>query len=124
MIEINSSVHVQHATLHGELAAIGRGLIAAGARHDVHVRGGGTHSFHRWEDRRLSPSERFQAVGHLYGYLAKQFTGKPMGLPRRPRQPEAIRLRGASWRERRLRGDGGHARRTSPQARCRGNCGR
>lgn len=74
MIEINSSVHTRHATLHAELKQIGNALVAVAAKHRVRICGGGTHPFHRWQERRLSPGERFQAVGHMYGYLAKQFT--------------------------------------------------
>jgi glutamate---cysteine ligase / carboxylate-amine ligase len=35
---------------------------------------GGTHPFHRWQERRISPAGRFHEVAHRYGYLAKQFT--------------------------------------------------
>ena len=74
MIEINFSVHRRHETLWAELAQIGLGLVAAARQHGTGVCAGGTHPFHRWQERRLSPGERFQAVGHMYGYLAKQFT--------------------------------------------------
>jgi carboxylate-amine ligase len=74
MIEINSSVHIRHGDLHAELAAIGRALSGLAERYGVRVCGGGAHPFHRWQERRVSPAERFQQVAHLYGYLAKQFT--------------------------------------------------
>jgi carboxylate-amine ligase len=74
MIEINSSVHRRHDTLHAELGRIGGALVAAGERLDVGICAGGTHPFHRWQERRVSPGERFQAVEYLYGYLVKQYT--------------------------------------------------
>ncbi len=37
-------------------------------------RGGGSHPFHDWADRRIYPNERFLHVVERYGYLAKQFT--------------------------------------------------
>jgi len=74
MIEINSSVHPSHTTLHAELAEISRELNGIAAAHGAHLCAGGAHPFHRWQERRLSPGARFQEVGYVYGYLAKQFT--------------------------------------------------
>ncbi|HSC09012.1 MAG TPA: YbdK family carboxylate-amine ligase [Steroidobacteraceae bacterium] len=74
MIEITSSVHHRHDVLRTELMQIGRGLVAACRSQGVQVCAGGTHPFHRWQESNVSPGERFQAVGQLYGYLAKQFT--------------------------------------------------
>ena len=74
MIEINSSVHSGCASLRAELAELGAQLCTAARSHATRVCGGGTHPFHRWQERRISPSSRFHDVAHRYGYLAKQFT--------------------------------------------------
>jgi len=74
MIEINSSVHLRHVALQQELTSVGRSLLLSAGAQDVLICGGGTHPFHRWQERRLSPTERFHEVGQQYGYLAKQFT--------------------------------------------------
>lgn len=74
MIEINSSVHAQAGTLREELRQLGRALDRAARTHGVLICGGGTHPFHRWQERTLSPTRRFHELGHQYGYLAKQFT--------------------------------------------------
>jgi carboxylate-amine ligase len=74
MIEINSSVHDGCAGLESELASLGSELAAAALPHATRICGGGTHPFHRWQERRISPAGRFHEVANLYGYLAKQFT--------------------------------------------------
>lgn len=74
MIELNSSVHVGHRPLRHELLELAARLQQAAQESGVLVCGGGTHPFHRWQERTLSPTHRFQAVGRDYGYLAKQFT--------------------------------------------------
>lgn len=74
MIEVNSSVHTAHGKLHAELQDIGSRLQRAAEHCGIAVSGGGTHPYHRWQERALSPMQRFQDVGHTYGYLAKQFT--------------------------------------------------
>lgn len=74
MIEVNSSVHTQVRTLCDELREIGRALDEAARANGVRICGGGTHPFHRWQERELSPTHRFHELGHQYGYLAKQFT--------------------------------------------------
>lgn len=74
MIELNSSVHERCSELHRELVDLGRALHSAARVNDVLISGGGTHPFHRWQERMLSPTERFHDVGVHYGYLAKQFT--------------------------------------------------
>jgi carboxylate-amine ligase len=74
MIEIDSSVHAGYAALTQELHELGCALVGSAARHDTRVCGGGTHPFHRWQERRISPTSRFHELAHRYGYLAKQFT--------------------------------------------------
>lgn len=43
-------------------------------RNNVGICGGGTHPFHHWPERRISPGDRFDELYRRYGYLAKQFT--------------------------------------------------
>jgi carboxylate-amine ligase len=49
-------------------------IVATALKLNLAVCGGGSHPFHRWNERRIYPSERFHHVSSLYGYLAKQFT--------------------------------------------------
>ena len=74
MIEVNSGVHLQHAGLWDELRGICSVLSAAARQRGARVCGGGTHPFHRWQARRISPTRRFRQLSEQYGYLAKQFT--------------------------------------------------
>jgi carboxylate-amine ligase len=74
MVEVNTSVHQGHDTLAAELAAIRDSVAQAARRLNVRIAGGGSHAFHMWADRRIYPTERFQHLLSLYGYLAKQFT--------------------------------------------------
>jgi carboxylate-amine ligase len=74
MIEVNSAVNASYAGLFDELVRVRDAIVVAAERLNVAVAGGGSHPFHRWKDRRIFPTERFQRVSNLYGYLAKQFT--------------------------------------------------
>jgi glutamate---cysteine ligase / carboxylate-amine ligase len=74
MIEINSSVHTDHAGLLAQLREIRDRLLEAGDRLNVGVCGGGTHPFQQWTQRKIFSKPRFHQVSALYGYLAKQFT--------------------------------------------------
>jgi len=74
MIEVNSSVHTRYDELLAELARIRDAIVTAADKLNIQVAGGGTHPFHHWKERRIFPTERFQRVSELYGYLAKQFT--------------------------------------------------
>src|SRR6476620_5973011 len=74
MIEVNTSVHVKFATLRAELLEIRDAVSKAAAQLNLRIAGGGSHPFHRWSDRRIYPTERFQHLLKVYGYLAKQFT--------------------------------------------------
>jgi len=74
MVELNSSIHEGHATLVTELRTIRDAVTQAARRLNVRIAGGGSHPFHSWADRRIYPTERFNHLLSLYGYLAKQFT--------------------------------------------------
>ena len=74
MVELNSSIHKSHDTLVAELRTIRDAVTQAAQRLNVRIAGGGSHPFHTWTDRRIYPTERFNHLLSLYGYLAKQFT--------------------------------------------------
>src|SRR5690349_2765717 len=74
MIEVNSAVNSTYADLLDELVRVRDAIVVAAERLNVAVAGGGSHPFHKWSERRIFPTERFQRVSSLYGYLAKQFT--------------------------------------------------
>jgi glutamate---cysteine ligase / carboxylate-amine ligase len=74
MIEINSSVHSEHAPLLAQLAQIRDMLVAAGDTLNIGICGGGTHPFQHWSAQKIFAKPRFQHLSSLYGYLAKQFT--------------------------------------------------
>jgi carboxylate-amine ligase len=74
MIEVNSAVNPSYAGLLSELVRVRDAIVIAADRLNVAVAGGGSHPFHKWSERRIFPTERFQRVSALYGYLAKQFT--------------------------------------------------
>jgi glutamate---cysteine ligase / carboxylate-amine ligase len=74
MIELNSSVHRNCATLAAELEAVRAAVVEEAGVLNLRVCGGGAHPFHDWNDRRIFPTERFRNVLERYGYLAKQFT--------------------------------------------------
>ena len=74
MIEINSAVNHRYDELLAELQRVRDAIVVAADRLNVAVAGGGSHPFHKWAERRIFPTERFQRVSGLYGYLAKQFT--------------------------------------------------
>ena len=74
MIELNSSPHARHDRLLEELPAMPAAVVITAGTLHLAIAGGGTHPFHRWHERRIFPTERFQQLSSLYGYLAKQFT--------------------------------------------------
>ncbi len=74
MIEVNSPVNRRYDELLGQLERVRDAITAAADRLNVAVAGGGSHPYHKWSERRIFPTERFQRVSGLYGYLAKQFT--------------------------------------------------
>ena len=74
MIELNTSVHKAHDALAQELKSLRDTVTQAAQRLNVRIAGGGSHAFHQWTDRRIYPTERFNHLLAVYGYLAKQFT--------------------------------------------------
>jgi carboxylate-amine ligase len=74
MIEVATDVQRNHDELLAQLRRIRDALVAAGARLNVAVCGGGTHPFQRWFNQRIFSKPRFKEISALYGYLAKQFT--------------------------------------------------
>src|SRR6185503_11969191 len=74
VIEVNSAVNQTYDELLAELVHVRDAIVVAAGRLNVEVAGGGSHPFHKWTERRIFPTERFQRVSALYGYLAKQFT--------------------------------------------------
>ena len=74
MIEVNSSVNGNYDDLRRELKKVRDAIVVAAQRLNIAVAGGGSHPFHKWKEQRIFPTERFQRVSALYGYLAKQFT--------------------------------------------------
>jgi len=74
MVELNSSIHVSHDSLVRELQALRDTVADAAEQLNLRISGGGSHAFHDWSDRRIYPTERFQHLLEVYGYLAKQFT--------------------------------------------------
>ena len=74
MIEIGSSVQREYAPLRAELNDLREQLSQAARRLNIGIAGGGTHAYQHWSDQQIFPTERFEYLNDLYGYLAKQFT--------------------------------------------------
>ena len=74
MIEINSRVQRRYDALLEDLIVLRDAIVGTADKLNLAIAGGGSHPFHRWNDRRIFPTERFKHVSELYGYLAKQFT--------------------------------------------------
>ena len=74
MIEVSTQARARVDEIGADLEGLCRTLVSQCAQNNIAICGGGTHPFHRWPDRRICPSERFDAFYHRYGYLAKQFT--------------------------------------------------
>lgn len=74
MIEINTLARASVDEIAMDLDALRELLVEQCARNNIAVCGGGTHPFHSWPDRRISPGERYEMTYERYGYLAKQFT--------------------------------------------------
>lgn len=74
MIEINSSIHDNYASLAAELGDFRDALGDVAQQMNLLIAGGGAHAFHLWRDRRIFPGERFEHISTRYGYLAKLFT--------------------------------------------------
>jgi glutamate---cysteine ligase / carboxylate-amine ligase len=74
MVELNSSVHRSYPSLVQELVALRDAVTCAADKLNIAIAGGGSHAFHVWSERRIYPTERFNHLLEVYGYLAKQFT--------------------------------------------------
>lgn len=74
MIELNSSIHTRVDTLIDELKTLRDAIVVGAKRLNIDVSGGGAHPFQRWNEQRITPSERFHHLHERYGYLAKSFT--------------------------------------------------
>ena len=74
MIEVNSSVHRRYDALRDELRLTRDAIVNEAGKLNLAIAGGGAHPFHKWSERRIFDTERFNRVSELYGYLAKQFT--------------------------------------------------
>lgn len=74
MLEINSGIHDDSATLQTELQSLARQLQQLAADCDAIACGGGTHPFQDWRQRQISDQQRYHAFAEHYGYLARQFT--------------------------------------------------
>lgn len=74
MIEISTGVCADSHTALEQLTELRARLLAAAARLDLGLCGGGTHPFQHWHERRIVDAPRFRQLTELYGYLMKQFT--------------------------------------------------
>ncbi len=74
MIEINTLARASVDDIADDLDSLRGVLVEQCARNNIAVCGGGTHPFHSWPERRISPGERYEQTYERYGYLAKQFT--------------------------------------------------
>lgn len=74
MIEVSTQAQGTVAGIAADLAGLRDTLGQQCRRNNIGICGGGTHPFHHWPERRISPGERFDGLYQRYGYLAKQFT--------------------------------------------------
>lgn len=74
MLEINSQVHHNGATLYNDMQACGLILQQYCQKIGALPCGGGTHPFQDWRQRRISDHPRYHEFASQYGYLARQFT--------------------------------------------------
>ena len=74
MIEVSTLARARVDEIGADLEGLRQTLVSQCAQNNIAICGGGTHPSHSWPDRRICPSERFDAFYHRYGYLAKQFT--------------------------------------------------
>jgi len=74
MIELNTSIHASYPRLREELRALRDAVVREAGILNLYVVGGGSHPFHDWTERRITPSERFNALFERYRFLAQQFT--------------------------------------------------
>ena len=74
MIEVSTLARDTVDGIADDLEGLRQTLVSRCAQNNIAICGGGTHPFHSWPERRICPSERFDAFYDRYGYLAKQFT--------------------------------------------------
>lgn len=74
MIEVNTLPRQDVPAIVADLEGLRALLVEHCRRNNVAICGGGTHPFHHWPERRISPGERFAFLNDRYGYLSKQFT--------------------------------------------------
>jgi carboxylate-amine ligase len=74
MIEVSTLARTTVDGIADDLEGLRKTLVSQCAQNNIAICGGGTHPFHSWPERRICPSERFDAFYDRYGYLAKQFT--------------------------------------------------
>lgn len=74
MIEINTRPRQDITAIAADLDGLRERLVNQCRRNNIAICGGGTHPFHHWPERRISPGERFAFLNERYGYLSKQFT--------------------------------------------------
>jgi carboxylate-amine ligase len=74
MIEIGTSIQREHAPLVAELHDLRKQLSDGARKLNIGIAGGGTHAYQQWSSQQIFPTERFNYISELYGYLAKQFT--------------------------------------------------
>ncbi|MBS1229375.1 MAG: Enzymatic protein of unknown function [Proteobacteria bacterium] len=74
MIEVSTLARTTADGIASDLEGLRQTLVSQCAQNNIAICGGGTHPFHSWPERRICPSERFDAFYDRYGYLAKQFT--------------------------------------------------
>jgi carboxylate-amine ligase len=74
MIELTSAVHDDAETLERELRRLCTIAQEAAASCGLLLCGGGAHPFREWPLRDIYPSERFDRLYQIYGYLLKVFT--------------------------------------------------
>ena len=72
MLEIASTIHQNINTLNKELRDLNRFLTQEAKKIDIHVSGGGTHSFQAWKDRCISSD--YEDIYEKYDFLVKKFT--------------------------------------------------
>ena len=74
MIEINTAARTSVDAIAKDLDVMREALVLQCARNNIAISGGGTHPFHAWPERRISPGDRYKNTYERYGYLSKQFT--------------------------------------------------
>lgn len=70
MIEVNSRPRQDVTAIAVDLDGLREVLVSHCQRNNIATRGGGTHPFHHWPERRICPGERFAFLNQRYGYLS------------------------------------------------------